>query len=175
MSRQNWLVAAMAALALAGGFGAASWLKQPGPAQPGAAEMLLSAPLKDLQDQPQTLGQYRGKVLVVNFWATWCPPCRAEIPAFIEMQRKFGANGLQFVGIALDSPDQVSAFAQEFGINYPVLIGGINESEALRQLGNPGGGLPYTLIYDRSGNLREKLIGGLDEARLEHLLTPYLN
>lgn len=174
INRQHWLIAAVAALALAAGFFAANWLRQPGPAQPGAAEALLSAPLKDLQGQTQTLAPYRGKILVVNFWATWCPPCREEMPVFIDAQTRFGAKGVQFVGIALDNPQQVAIFVQEFGVNYPVLIGGINESEALRQLGNPGGGLPYTLIYDRSGKLREKIIGGLDKARLERLLAPLI-
>jgi thiol-disulfide isomerase/thioredoxin len=171
MSRQNWLIAAVALLALATGLGVATWLRQPGTAQVGAAEALLSAPLLDLQNQPQTLAQHRGKVLVVNFWATWCPPCREEIPMFIQTQKKYDAKGLQFVGIALDNPQQVADFVQEFGINYPVLIGGVNESEALRKLGNPGGGLPFTLIYDRSGALQEKILGGLDKSRLEQLLA----
>jgi thiol-disulfide isomerase/thioredoxin len=174
MSRQNWLVAGVAALALAAGFGLAKWIKQPAPAQAGAAEALLAAPLLDLQNQPQTLARHRGKVLVVNFWATWCPPCREEIPLFIETQRELAPKGLQFVGIALDDPRQVAAFVQEFGVNYPVMIGGANESEMLRKLGNTGGGLPYTLIYDRSGKLREKIIGGLDRARLDQLLTPLI-
>jgi thiol-disulfide isomerase/thioredoxin len=174
MSSQNWLLAGIAALALAAGLGVATWLKQPGPAEPGAAETLLSVPMPDLQNQPQTLARHRGKVLVVNFWATWCPPCREEIPFFVEAQTNYGAKGLQFVGIALDNPQQVSDFVQEFGVNYPVLVGGINESETLRKLGNPGGGLPFTLIYDRSGKLSEKIIGGLDRTRLEHLLTPLI-
>jgi thiol-disulfide isomerase/thioredoxin len=174
MSRQNWLVAAVAVLALATGLGVATWLRQPGPAKAGAAAALLSAPLLDLQNQPHTLAQHRGKVLVVNFWATWCPPCREEIPLFIETQRKFEGKGLQFVGIALDNPQQVADFMREFGINYPVLIGGADESEALRKLGNPGGGLPFTLIYDRGGQLREKILGGLDAGRLEQLLAPLI-
>jgi thiol-disulfide isomerase/thioredoxin len=174
MNRQTWLLAGVAALALAMGLGVATWLRQPGPSEPGAAEALLTTPLPDLQNRPQTLARYRGKILVVNFWATWCPPCRAEIPHFIEAQQKYGANGLQFVGIALDDPGQVADFVQEFSVNYPVLIGGVNESETLRQLGNPGGGLPYTLVYDRQGNLQEKILGGLDPARLERLVAPLI-
>jgi thiol-disulfide isomerase/thioredoxin len=174
MSRQNWLVAGVAALALAAGLGLATWLRQPDPAQPGAAETLLATPLPDLQNQTQTLAQHQGKVLIVNFWATWCPPCREEVPVFVAAQTKFGSKGLQFVGIALDNPQQVASFVQEYGINYPVLIGGINESETLRKLGNPGGGLPYTLIYDRNGQLQEKIIGGLDQARLERLIAPLI-
>ena len=174
MSRQNWFVAGIAVVALALGIATATWLRQPGSAQPGAAEALLTTPLPDLQRQPQTLAQHRGKILIVNFWATWCPPCREEVPIFVEAQTKFGPKGLQFVGIALDNPRQVADFVQEFAINYPVLIGGINESETLRNLGNPGGGLPYTLIYDRDGRLQEKIIGGLDQARLERLIAPLI-
>jgi thiol-disulfide isomerase/thioredoxin len=174
MSRQNWLVGVLAALALAAGLGVANWLRQPASIQPGAAETLLSAPMPDLQNQPQTLDRYRGKILVVNFWATWCPPCRAEIPFFVEAQKKFGADGLQFVGIAIDNPRQVAAFVQEYAVNYPVLVGGTPELEMLRKLGNPGGGLPYTLIFDRDGKLRQQIIGGLDSTRLEHILAPLI-
>ncbi len=174
MNRQNWLFTGVALLALAAGVGVATWLRQPGPVQPDAAAALLAAPMSDLSNRPTSLAQYQGKVLVVNFWATWCPPCREEIPVFVDAQSKFGGKGLQFVGIALDDPRQVAGFAQEYGINYPVLIGGLNESEMLRKLGNPGGGLPYTLVYDRNGQLREKIIGGLDQARLERLITPLI-
>lgn len=174
MSRQNWLIAGVAFLALALGFGVANWLRQPGPAQPGAADALLKTPMADLQGQQQTLAKYRGKILVVNFWATWCPPCREEIPVFIEAQDRLAAEDLQFVGIALDDPGQTEAFAQEFAINYPILIGGAHESEILRELGNAAGGLPYTLFYDRDGVLREKIIGGIDKSRLEKLLEPLI-
>ena len=161
-------------MALAVGFGLSSLLKQPGHADDNAATVLLSTPMSNLENQPQTLAQYRGKVLVVNFWATWCPPCREEIPYFIATQRELAAKGVQFVGIALDDPLQVAPYVLEMNMNYPVLIGGVNESEALRKLGNPSGGLPFTLIYDQSGQLREQIIGGLDQARLQQALAPYL-
>ncbi len=174
MRRQRWLIAGIAALALAAGWGAAAWLRQPGPAQPAAAATLLTAQMPDLQNQLQTLAQHRGKVLVVNFWATWCPPCREEIPVFVEAQDQFGPQGLQFVGIALDDPAQVAGFARKFGVNYPILIGGLKEAETLRELGNSGGGLPYTLVYDRAGQLQAKILGGLDKARLESLIAPLI-
>lgn len=168
------LLLAVALLALAAGIGAAIWHRQPSAPQPGAADTLLHASLPDLQNQRQTLAKYRGKVLVVNFWATWCPPCREEIPHFIETQQHLGANNVQIVGIALDNPSDVAAFAREFAVNYPILIGGIRESENMRALGNVSGGLPYTLIYDRQGQLRGKVIGRLDKTRLEQLLAPLI-
>jgi thiol-disulfide isomerase/thioredoxin len=174
MNRQAALIAGVAILALAAGFGTAIWHQQPVESKSGAAEALLAAPLHDLQNQTRTLNQYRGKILVVNFWATWCPPCREEIPHFIEIQRQPNRKNVQFVGIALDNPSDVAGFAREFAINYPILIGGINESEMMRALGNASGGLPYTLIYDRDGKLREKIIGGLDKSRLDRLLAPLI-
>lgn len=174
MNRQQWLIGGAAVLALAAGLGVATWLKQPGAAQPGAADALLNAQMPDLQNRPQSLAQHRGKVLVVNFWATWCPPCREEVPVFVDAQARFGSQGLQLVGIALDNRKQVADFVQEYGVNYPILIGGVNESEALRKLGNPGGGLPYTLVYDRTGKLHRKIIGSLDKARFESLIAPLI-
>lgn len=172
--RQGVLFAAIALLALLTGFMISSWMRQPTPPEGGAAQALFSAPMHDLENRPQTLEQYRGKVLVVNFWATWCPPCREEIPYFIATQQELADKGVQFVGIALDDPAQVAPYVLEMNMNYPVLIGGINEQEAMRKLGNASGGLPFTLIYDRSGQLREQIIGGLDQARLQQALAPYL-
>jgi thiol-disulfide isomerase/thioredoxin len=78
----------------------------------------------DLAGKAQALRQWQGKVLVLNFWAPWCPPCREEIPDFIRLQERHGQAGLQFVGVALDDPDKVAAFVDETGINYPILLGG---------------------------------------------------
>ena len=160
-------------MALIGGLIASGWQQQR-KSDSGTADALLAAPLPDLQNRPHALEQYRGKVLVVNFWATWCPPCREEIPHFIETQQRLNEKNVQFVGIALDNPMDVAGFVREFAVNYPILIGGIHESDKMRALGNATGGLPYTLIYDRQGQIREKVIGGLDKDRLERLLTPLI-
>ena len=115
-----------------------------------------------------------GQVLVVNFWATWCAPCREEIPGFVRLQERYGARGLTFVGIAIDQPDKVAGFAREFQINYPLLVGGMETLELLREVGNRAGVLPYTLVIDRKGNLVSREPGGLKEAKLEGLLKPLL-
>ena len=87
----------------------------------------------------------RGRVLVVNFWATWCAPCREEIPGFVRLQERYGPRGLQFVGIAFDQPDKVAEFGREFRVNYPLLLGGLDTMELLRDAGNRAGVLPYGL------------------------------
>lgn len=138
------------------------------------AEALFSASLPDLKGQEQSVSQWRGKVLVVNFWATWCAPCREEIPEFIKMQEKYRNQGLLFVGIALDQKDKVEAYHKEVGFNYPVLIGGFEAIELSKQAGNRYSALPFTAIIDRSGKIAGTALGGLTQTKLEPIIKPLL-
>ena len=115
------------------------------------AGALFGVALPDAEGREQSLGQWKGKVLVVNFWATWCGPCREEMPEFVKAQREFGGRGLQFVGIAIDEPAKVKEFAAELGLNYPALIGGFGGVELSKTQGNRLGALPFTIIIDRAG------------------------
>jgi thiol-disulfide isomerase/thioredoxin len=133
-----------------------------------------SASLPDMAGRSQALAQWQGRVLVVNFWAPWCPPCRAEIPGFMRLQARHGAAGLQFVGIALDDPDKVRAYVAEAGITYPILLGGPDAAQLARAAGNRLGGLPYSVVFDRQGNPVAAHTGGLDEDRVERLIEPLL-
>lgn len=162
----------VAIAAAAAGYGFNLWRMERG-ASP-AAEAVLAARLDDLEGRPQALAQWRGKVLVVNFWATWCAPCREEIPIFVRLQEQYGAGGLQFIGIAIDQRDKVQSFAREFGINYPVLLGGIDAVDMSRQAGNRVGALPFTVIIGRDGQVVARELGELKETRLVSLLQPLL-
>lgn len=144
-----------------------------GPAK-GAAAALLQAGFIDVEGKRQSLSQWRGKVIVVNFWATWCPPCRAEIPEFIQMQEIYQSQGVVFVGIALDQKDKVQAFVDEVGINYPVLLGGVEAVDLARQAGNRVGGLPFTVVFDRAGEIDATEMGEVNQVRLESLIKPLL-
>lgn len=168
------LFAAVAAAAAVVGAAYHLWLRGGAPAPQAIVERVYAARLADLKGGAQTLAQWRGQVMVVNFWATWCAPCREEIPGFVRMQERYGSRGLLFVGIAIDQPDKVAEFAREFRINYPLLIGGLDTLELLRQAGNRAGVLPYTLVIDRRGNLVSREPGGLKEARLEGIILPLL-
>ena len=109
-----------------------------------------------------------------GFWATWCAPCREEVPAFVRLQEKYGPRGAQFVGIAIDQRDKVTSFAHEFGINYAILLGGIEAIDLTRQAGNRVGALPFTLVLDREGEIVSRELGKVKEADLERLLKNLL-
>ncbi len=171
------LFAVVAIAATAGGAAYHLWSRGGGTAAAGAGavvEQIYAARLADLKGGAQTLGQWQGQVLVVNFWATWCAPCREEIPGFVRMQERYGPRGLQFVGIAIDQPDKVAEFSREFHINYPLLMGGLETMELMRQAGNRAGVLPYTLVIARDGKLVSREPGGLKESRLERIIQPLL-
>ncbi len=133
---------------------------------PVAADKGSAAPdfvLSDLQGHTVKLSDLRGKAVVLNFWATWCPPCKAEIPWFIELQKRYGAQGLQVVGVSMDDGDQkdVEKFAAENSINYPVLFG---KDSVADQYGGISY-LPTTFYIDRNGVVLNRVFGqaGRDE------------
>lgn len=146
---------------------------QPAPSA-GAAERLGKLKLPDLEGKEQSLAQWRGKVLVVNFWATWCPPCRAEIPEFARISRESSSMGVQFVGISMDSADKVIEFKRETEIPYPTLIGDLGTMDLVADLGNRARGLPFTVILRRDGSTHQVKLGAMPGTELEKALASAL-
>ncbi len=170
-SRRAALLAIAAIAAGAAGF-AARHLCRSVPDTISKNLRLLSLP--DLTGKSQSLAQWNDRILLVNFWATWCEPCRDEIPALVKMQSVHAGKGLQIVGISVDSADKVIDFSLKFKINYPLLIAGYEVIELLKKLGNTAGSLPYTVIIGRGGNVITSHLGGFTEIELEKLLSEIL-
>jgi thiol-disulfide isomerase/thioredoxin len=130
--------------------------------------------LPDLAGTPQALRQWQGKVLVVNFWATWCVPCREEMPALVAAQAKYGGQGMQIVGIGIDDAAKMRQFTQSIHLNYPALDGGFGALEMSKALGNDAMALPFTLVVDRHGVIAKRRLGPMDAQFLATIATQLL-
>jgi len=131
---------------------------------------LLSARFPDLSGRVRRLNEWSGQILVCNFWATWCPPCVEEIPVLGEARRRFAANGVEVVGIAIDSAANVAKFSKKTPLTYPILVADAQGLDLLRKLGNRSGGLPFTVVLDRSGSIVGTKLGAFETAELDMLL-----
>lgn len=134
-------------------------------ASSGAAD-LLAHPFTDLSGTTRRLVEWRGKALVCNFWATWCAPCREEMPLLDAAQQQYGPQGLQIVGIALDSAGNVQQFTSKVQVGYPILLADASAIDLMRELGNARGGLPFTVLLTRAGRLAEHKLGAYSQADL---------
>ncbi len=132
--------------------------------------VIYAASIPDLVGKPQALGQWSQKLLVINFWATWCPPCLAEMPIFVRLQDKYAAKGLQIVGIAADSPANAAKFAEKLKINYPVLADELGAIEFSKRAGNRLGLLPYTIVLSPKGELILTKLGVIEEAEFAAII-----
>ena len=113
-------------------------------------------------------------MILLNFWATWCPPCREEIPGFIRLQERYGARGLQIVGISIDNPEAIARFWQEMKINYPLLLANDSVYALMTAYGNNQGGLPYSVLIRPDGGIAATKLGAFNEKQLESLVLPLL-
>jgi thiol-disulfide isomerase/thioredoxin len=145
-----------------------------GPTQ-GASDVspaaVMAAGFRDLQGRPRSLGEFQGRVVVLNFWATWCAPCREEMPAFERLQAKWKARGVQFVGVSAEEGPKVLEFAKRFGVTYPLWVGGDEVPELSRRLGNSKGVLPHTVVFDRQQAPIVERVGAYPEDSLDSLLA----
>ncbi len=134
--------------------------------QPSSAP-LFAATLSDLDDKPVALERFRGKPLIVNFWARWCGPCRAEIPELIAI-RKAHKGKLEVLGIGIeDKADPAKEFAKAYEMDYPVFVAKEKGIPLMQALGNTKGGLPFTIVVDRNGQVVQKKMGLMKKADLE--------
>ena len=128
----------------------------------------------DAQGQSQALAQWDRRLLVVNFWATWCGPCKEEMPLLKKLQSEFGDRGLQIVGIAADTQSNVANFGKNIGINYPLLVAETGAIDFSRRLGNRLGLLPHTLVLRPGGEIIFSRLGPVTEAEMAEIFTKNL-
>ncbi|NML15167.1 TlpA family protein disulfide reductase [Azohydromonas caseinilytica] len=163
MKRRLWLTTA--AVAAAGGAGLAWWRSQPrGTPAPAA---LWALELERPQGGRLALATLRGQPLLLNFWATWCPPCVKEMPELDRFSRDFAARGGRVLGVAIDGPAPVREFLQQRPVGYDIALGGLAGTDLMRQLGNQAGVLPFTVLLDAAGHLHQSHAG---ETTREELL-----
>ena len=158
--------------------GTAFWLlgrtasgPQPTPATLGPAA-LYAATYQDLEGRSQALGQYQGRLLLLNFWATWCAPCREEMPALSEAARKWQARGVTVVGLSNEAPEIVKRFAASDAVSYPLGTGeGVDELG--RRLGDTAGVLPYSALISADGQVLVQKVGPYTAPELDALLSRF--
>lgn len=132
---------------------------------------LLSSTFVDPSGGKRRLAEWRGQPLVCNFWATWCAPCREEMPLFEDAHRKYAGKGVQVVGIAIDNAVNVREFTTAVRVTYPILIGGAPTIDLMRRLGNRTGALPFTVLLDTRGRLASHKLGPYAPEELEAALA----
>lgn len=128
--------------------------------------------LRDLGGRTVRLSDYKGKVVLLNFWATWCPPCRAEMPALVKWQREYRTRGLQVIGVTYPptKASEVRQFIRSINVNYPVVLG----SHETKTLFDTGETLPYTVVIDREGKVRDRIEGIILDEEFEQKVKPLL-
>ena len=168
IARRDALLLAAAGVAAAGAGAVAGALALQ--SRSGAAD-LLAARYPDLQGQERRLRDWRGRTVLCNFWATWCAPCREEIPLLVAAKQQWASKGLEIVGIGLDSAANLREFSKAYRVNYPVLIADATAVALLRKLGNRGGTLPYTVVLDLNGTVVHRHLGALSGPDLRRVLA----
>ena len=180
--RTHLLVIVLAVGGAVAGLMAGSWLRSPEHAPTGRSQ-LVGAPrpaveLPDIDGRAQSVAQWDGKLVLLNFWASWCGPCIREMPLLDRTQARLGARGLQVVGIAADAAAPTQAFLREHPVGYPILVDDPektgNGPDVSQIYGNDRSVLPYSVLIGRDGRILAQRFGNFSEDSLEQWLSPHL-
>lgn len=173
--RRTLLLAGVGGVAVATGAGVALYLTTGERASAPAVERLFAQVFDDPDGRPQPLAQWKGQWLVLNFWATWCAPCVEEMPHLQQVAHDYAGRGVAVVGLGIDNADAIRRFRKQLDLDLPLLVAGATGSNLARELGNPSGALPYTVLISpqgtvvqaRLGLLRPELLRSWLDARLD--------
>jgi peroxiredoxin len=166
VSRRTGLVFLATGLVAAGVGATLHWWRTQPKSAAEASAPLFAATFPDADGRPQPLAQWRGRILVVNFWATWCPPCVEEMPNLQKVRDQFRQRGVEVIGIGIDGAAKIAEFRDRHGLSLPLLVAGAGGSELNRALGNSSGALPFTVLIGTDGRVRQRHLG---QVRVEQL------
>jgi thiol-disulfide isomerase/thioredoxin len=167
MNRRQWIIiVAISLLALLAGVLASQWIYKTGLASDPAVKAFFANSWQSADGKPVDTQKWQGKVLVVNFWASWCPPCIEEMPTLDLLSQEFLQQNVLFVGIGIDSPSNIREFLKSTPVSYPIVIGGLEGSNLSKQMGNTQGALPYTVIINSKGKATYTKLGKISEEEL---------
>ena len=168
------VIAAMIAGAGAGAFSPGVVLSAEETEKPGTTDTLWSAKFKDLDGKEQSFEQYKGKVLIVYFWAAWCAPCHKEAPHLSQLYEANRSKDLVVVGVAIDNADKVRKFVADKKLTNPTVYGGTDAVQLGRDLGNSLGAIPFSVIIGKDGKIVETIRGDAPAGKVEAILAPLL-
>lgn len=162
--------------ALFAGIGAYFGNKHTEPAAPASTAVgaLMQLSFPDANGKAHNMSEWQGKTVLLNFWATWCPPCVSEMPELVQLQKDLAGKNLQIVGIGIDSRTNILDFANKHQISYPLLVGGMEGTTVSKQFGNDTGGLPFTVLITPDGTVHKTYMGRLDMQKVRADLLPLL-
>lgn len=159
MDRRQFWMAGVGGLAAAAGAGVAWWRLRPGPVLGGAEQAFWNSAFTDLQGGLFPMSGLRGQPLLLNFWATWCPPCVEELPLLDRFYQEQQARGWQVLGLAVDQAAPVARFLQRLPLSFPVALAGFAGTDLSRSLGNPSGALPFSVVFGADGVVLHRKLG----------------
>lgn len=175
MNRRQWIsIAGISLSALVAGVLTSQWIYKVDLASDPAIKAFFANSWQMPDGKTVDTEQWRGKVLVVNFWASWCPPCVEEMPTLDALQEEFKNQNVLFVGIGIDSPSNIRQFLEMTPVSYPIVIGGLEGSNLSKQMGNSQGALPYTIIINAQGKSTSSKLGKISEEDLRKAIKSAL-
>jgi thiol-disulfide isomerase/thioredoxin len=139
------------------------------PSEPDPIPALMQLQMPDLNGAMHSLTDFKGQPMVVNFWATWCAPCVKEMPELDALQKKY--PHVRFVGIGVDTAANIQKFVEKVQVSYPLWVIGAGAIDTLRKLGNPSGGLPFTIVFNADGGINRKILGEIQPDDLNQTLS----
>jgi thiol-disulfide isomerase/thioredoxin len=175
VNRRQWImIGGISLLALLAGVFSSQWISQTGLASDPSIKAFFANPWQMPDGKPANSENWRGKVLVVNFWASWCPPCVEEMPALDRIAQEYASKNVLIVGIGIDSPSNIREFLQKTPVSYPIVLGGLEGSNLSKQMGNTQGALPYTVVINPKGKSIYTKLGKISEEELKKAINSAL-